>query len=616
MASRNPIEGTLLRIDLRRRTSQRESIPREYAETLLGGRALAASLLYREVPAGVDPLGPENRLIMSTGPLTGTGAFGSHHYCVTTKSPLTGLYLDTLSSGYFGRELKWTGNDVVIIEGKSEEPVYVVIAEDGVSFKDGKPVWGMSTGEAQALIRKSLPGKRIGVASIGPAGERLVPYAGVVNEERVAARGGAGAVMGSKNLKAVVVSGRKQRPELAEPAVFMEAMREAKKGIAANPMLSKRFPVYGTMGAIAQRNSAGTLVIRNFQEVSDDRFNAIDGPAMEKKGLIVKSSYCAAPCTARCAKEVALREGPYAPLHTRGPEYETLYALGTCCGISEVEAVINGEFLCNSLGLDSMSTGVSIAFAMECYERGIITRKETGGLDLRFGNAAVLDPLIKDIAYRRGFGETVALGTKKMADLFGKGSEEFAIHAKGLEIGGYDPRVAKGMALVYACGPRGGCHHAGGFTAMDPMQGQEIDAPTEAALVKASRERRVFCDSAIFCTFLAVGVKDEVIAALLRGVTGLNRGVGDLYAIGDRGSNLERSFNVREGLRRNWDTLPARLLKENLPGAQGRKGQGVRLEPLLDAFYAVCGWDKETGIPTREKLVGLGLETIASDLNL
>ena len=616
MASRNPVERTLIRVDLRRRTSQRESIPREYVETLLGGRALAALLLYREVPAGIDPLGPENKLILSTGPLTGTGTYGSHHYCITTKSPLTGLYLDTLSSGYFGRELKWTGNDVVIIEGKSEEPVYLVITENGVTFQDARPVWGMGTGEAQTFIRKTLPGKRVGIALIGPAGERLVPYAGVVNEERIAARGGAGAVMGSKNLKAVVVSGRKQRAELVEPTIFMEAMKQAKKGIAANPMLSQRFPAYGTMGAITQRNSVGGLVIRNFQEGSDERFEAISGQAMEKKGLIVKSTYCAAPCTAKCAKEVALHEGPYAPLHTRGPEYETLYALGTCCGISDVEAVINGEFLCNSLGLDSMSTGVSIAFAMECYEKGIITEKETGGMDLRFGNASVLDPLIKDIAYRRGFGETVALGTRKMAEMFGKGSESFAMHAKGMEIGGYDPRVAKGMALVYACGPRGGCHHAGGFTAQDPMQGQEIDMETEAALVKASRERRVFCDSAIFCTFLAVGVKDEVLAALLRGVTGLDRSVADLYAIGDRGSNVERSFNVREGLRRNWDTLPVRLLRESLPGAKGRKGEGVELEPMLDAFYAVCGWDKETGIPTREKLVGLGLETIARDLGI
>lgn len=609
-----PYDMSLLRIDLTRRVAKKESVPPEYVGMFLGGRALAAMFLYREVPAGIDPLSAENKLVLSTGPLTGTGAYGSHHYCITTKSPLTGLYLNTLSSGYFAKELKWTGNDLVIIEGKSEQPVYLIIAEDGVTFQDARPIWGMSTGEAQASIRETIPGGRVGIASIGPAGERLVPYAGVVNEERIAARGGAGAVMGSKNLKAIVMRGRKQKVQLAEPAIFMEAMRQAKKGIAANPMLSQRFPAYGTMGAIAQRNTAGGLVIRNFQEGSDEQFDALSGQAMEKKGLIVKSTCCAAPCTAKCAKTIALQEGPYATLRTRGPEYETLYALGTCCGISDVEAVINGEFLCNSLGLDSMSTGVSIAFAMECYEKGIITKKETGGMDLRFGNASVLAPLIRDIAYRRGFGDTLALGTRKMAEQFGGESERFAMHAKGMEIGGYDPRVYKGMGLVYACGPRGGCHHAGGFVAMDRMQGQEIDVATEVALVKASRERRVFCDSAIFCTFLAVGVKDEILASLLQGATGLDRDVARLYAIGDRGSNVERAFNVREGLRRSWDRLPDRLLKESLPVGKG-KGQPVELEPLLDAFYGVCGWDKKTGMPTREKLINLGLLEIAEDLS-
>ena len=606
---------SLIRIDLTRRTASKEPVSGEDAEKFLGGRALAAMLLYRELRPGVDPLGPENKLIFSSGPLTGSGAYGSHHCCFTTKSPLTGLYLDTLSSGYFAREMKRTGNDLVIIEGRSEKPVYVVITEDGVEFLDAGSVWGTGTGQTQARIRRTLTGRRAAIATIGPAGERMVPYAGVVNEERIAARGGAGAVMGSKNLKAVVVSGRKQRVHLAEPSIFMEAMKQAKNAIAANPMLSQRFPAYGTMGAIAQRNSANGLVINNFQAGSDERFNAISGQAMEKKGLIAKSTYCAAPCTAKCAKTVALKEGAYAPLLTRGPEYETLYALGTCCGVTDVEAIINGEFLCNELGLDSMSTGVSIAFAMECYEKGIITNKETGGLNVRFGNASVLAQLIRDIALRKGFGETLALGTKGMAEKFGNGSHVFAMHAKGMEIGGYDPRMSKGMALVYACGPRGGCHHAGGFTAMDPMQGQEIDLVTEAALVKASRERRVFSDSAIFCTFLSIAVKDELLASLLRGVTGLERDAAALYAIGDRGSNVERAFNVSEGLRRSWDTLPDRLLKETLPGVEG-KGKPVNLESMLDAFYNVCGWDKQTGIPTREKLVGLGLEEIAEDLRV
>jgi aldehyde:ferredoxin oxidoreductase len=288
--------------------------------------------------------------------------------------------------------------------------------------------------------------------------------------------------------------------------------------------------------------------------------------------------------------------------------------VGTCCGISDAEAVIHAEFLCNRMGLDSMSTGVSIAFAMECYERGIIGKDETAGTDLLFGNAGILGPLIKDIAYRRGFGATLALGTKGMAERFGKGSEVFAMHAKGMELGGYDPRVTKGMALVYACGPRGGCHHAGGFTAFDDIQNQEIDVRTEAAVVKASRNRRVLCDSTILCTFLTLGINDETIAMLLRSVTGLDRSIDEFYAIGDRASNVERAFNIREGLRRSWDTLPTRLLTESLGTGEGAP-KPVDLDPLLNAFYEVCGWDITTGKPLKTTLDGLGLKGIANDLH-
>jgi aldehyde:ferredoxin oxidoreductase len=606
-------DRTLLRINLTRRIARKEMIPQKDTEALLGGRALAAALLYREVPGNIDPLGPENKLILSTGPLTGTGAFGSHHYCITTKSPLTGLYLDTLSSGFFAHELKGTGNDFVIIEGVSEKPVYLAITENGVTFHDAGLLWGLNTGETQSRVREAFPGKKMSIATIGPAGERLVPYAGIVNEERIAARGGAGAVMGSKNLKAIAVSGWRKHVTLADPSIFREAMRRARAAITRNPMLSKVFPAYGTMGGITHRNKSGGLVIRNFQEGSDDNFEAISGQAMEKKGFILKSTYCAPPCPAKCVKILSLQKGKYAPTLSRGPEYETQYALGTCCGVADPEALINAEFICNQMGLDAISTGVSIAFAMECYEKGIINKEDTGGLELRFGKGELLGQLIQDIAYRRGFGQTLALGTKKMSEQFGKGSDQFAMHAKGMELGGYDPRVTKGMALVYACGPRGGCHHAGGFTAFDDIQNQDIDYRTEAAAVKASRDRRVFCDSAIICTFLTTAINDETVAGLIKGAIGSEIDANELYAIGDRGSNVERAFNVREGLRRNWDILPGRLVKETLPVGQGR-GKPIMLEPLLDEFYSVCGWDRKTGIPTREKLESLGLEEIAADL--
>jgi aldehyde:ferredoxin oxidoreductase len=606
-------ERTLLRINLTNRITQNERIPRKLTETFLGGRALAARLLYKEVPSGTDPLGPGNKLILSTGPLTGTGAFGSHHYCITTKSPLTGLYLDTLSSGFFAHEMKNTGNDFVIIEGVSERPVYIVIMENGVTFHDAHALWGLNTGETQSRIREAFPGKKMSIATIGPAGERLIPFAGVVNEERIAARGGAGAVMGSKNLKAITVGGQGKHVMLADPAIFKEAMGWAKAAIARNPMLSKIFPAYGTMGGITHRNKSGGLVIRNFQEGSDDRFEAISGQAMEKKGFIIKSTYCAPPCPAKCAKVLSFQGGKHVPTISRGPEYEAQYAIGTCCGVADPEVLINAEFVCNQMGLDVISTGVSIAFAMECYEKGIIDKEDTGGLELRFGKGELLGQLIQDIAYRRGFGQTLSLGTKKIAEQFGKGSDQFAMHAKGLELGGYDPRVTKGMALVYACGPRGGCHHAGGFTAFDDIQNQEIDFRTEAAVVKASRDRRVFCDSAIICTFLTTAINDETIAGFIRGAMGAEVDAAELYAIGDRGSNVERAFNVREGLRRSWDILPGRLVQETLPVEQG-KGKPIMLEPLLDEFYSVCGWDRKTGIPTREKLESLGLEEIAAEL--
>jgi aldehyde:ferredoxin oxidoreductase len=613
MAARKSQGQTLLRINLTRRIARNEAIPYKDTEALLGGRALAAALLFREVPAHIDPLGPENKLILSTGPLTGTGAFGSHHYCITTKSPLTGLYLDTLSSGFFAHELKNTGNDFVIIEGVSEKPVYIVITENGVTFHDAGALLGLSTGETQSRINEAFPGKKMSIATIGPAGERLIPYAGVVNEERIAARGGAGAVMGSKNLKAIAVSGPIKHVNLAEPSVFKEAMRQARTAIARNPMLSKIFPAYGTMGGITHRNKTGGLVIRNFQEGSDERFEAISGQAMEKRGLIVKSKFCAPPCPAKCVKVLSFQNGKEGPRFSRGSEYETQYALGTCCGIADPEVLIQAESICNQMGLDTISTGVSIAFAMECYEKGIIGKEDTGGLELRFGEGDLIGSLIQDIAYRRGFGRTLALGTKKMSEQFGKGSDQFAMNAKGMELGGYDPRVTKGMALVYACGPRGGCHHAGGFTAFDDIQNQEIDFRTEAAVVKASRNRRVFCDSAIICTFLTTAINDETVAGLIRGATGLEVDADELFAIGDRGSNVERAFNVREGLRRNWDILPGRLVQETLPVGEGR-GKPVMLDPLLDEFYSFCGWDRKTGIPTKGKLESLGLEEISGEL--
>ena len=603
----------VLRVNLTTGQVQSESLPGTGVHKLLGGRALGAMLLYNEVPAHVDPLGPENKLLFSTGPLTGTSAEGSARYCVHTKSPQTGLYLMALSGGYFGPELKKTGHDILIVEGRSPNPVYLLIRDDTVEFKDASRVWGMLVEHTHEFIEQELRDRDVRMACIGPAGENLVPYACILNERRAAGRGGAGAVMGSKNLKAVVVKGSR-KAEVADPTVFRKATRQAVAEIQANPATREAFPKLGSGAFVSLFNEMGLMPFHNWQEAASPKAKGLLAEVLREK-FVLKETHCAPPCSVRSSKICLVRQGPFAGALSDGPEYETVYSLGSCCDITDLAAIIEADQLCDSYGLDSISMGVSLAFAMECYERGIITKQDTGGLELRFGDAGLLREAIRDTAYRRGFGDTLSLGTKRMAEKFGGGSDAFAMHAKGMELGGYDPRGARGIALIFACGPRGGCHHAGGYTAFAElgMKDGRFAIEGKAALVKRTRERRVACDSAIMCTFVSLGVTDSSLAALLSAAIGHEITPESLYAIGDCGSNIERAFNVREGLRRSWDTLPSRLLKESISSGPTR-GQVVELDPLVDDFYRECGWDLATGIPTQRKLEELGLEMIDNDM--
>lgn len=604
---------TLLRINLTTRSVQSELLPEADVINLIGGRPLGAKLLYDEVPAGADPLGPDNKLILTTGPLTGTTAQGSSRYCVNAKSPLTGLYLMSLSGGYFGPELKKTGNDVLVVEGESSDPVYLFLKPDGVEFRDARLLQGMNTGNTQEFIKDELGDERVRIACIGPAGENMVPFACLVNERRVAGRGGAGAVMGSKKLKAIAVRGNKPIGA-ADPEAFRKAARQAVAGIAQNPMTREALPNLGTNGTIGLFNEMGLMPFRNWQQAASPRVKGLLAENM-RENFVIKSTHCAPPCSVRTSKITLVRTGPCAGVLSDGPEYDSTYALGSCCDIDDMAAIIEADALCDVLGMDTISMGVSLAFAMECYEKGIITKEDTGGIELKFGDARLLREMIRDTAFRQGFGEVLALGTKRMAERFGKGSEAFAMHAKGMELGGYDPRATRGMALTFACGPRGGCHHAGGYTPFIEMAMKEGRFSNEgkAALVKKTRDRRAACDSAIMCTFVSLGVSDDVLADLLAAATGLELRGEDLYVIGDRASNIERAFNIREGLRRSSDNLPKRLLEESVE-AGPTMGQTVDLETLLTDMYDVCGWDVETGIPNPEKLADLGLPGIASDM--
>ena len=606
----------LVRVNLSKGNIQKEKIGKKKVEMFLGGRGLGAELLYEELATGgIDPLGVDNKLIFCTGALTGTGAYGSSRYCITTKSPLTGIYLMTIAGGHFGSQLRSAGCDVLIVEGKAEKPVYLVVSESGVEIKDAARLWGMGTDHTQEFIQKELGDPNVRTACIGPAGEQLVPYACLINERRAAARGGAGAVMGSKNLKAIVVKEGARKVELADPAAFRKALKQATEELKKNPATSQLMPGYGTPGFIDLMVEKGIMPWKNWQESSPPEAKKLGGVSIAEMGLVKWSHACSPPCPVRCGKVTLVTDGPYAGALADGPEYETLYALGACCQITDVKALIYADSLCDSLGLDTMSMGLSLSFAMECYEKGIITKQDTDGEEIKFGDAELMLKMIHATAYRRGFGEILSLGTKKMAERFGKNSEAFAMHAKGMEFGGYEMRGGSGTALVFACGPRGGCHHAGGHVMF-----QETNPPYDrfsnegkGALVKLAREKRVMWDSAIMCTFLDLAVSNEVLARILSAAIGSKLTADDLHLIADRVSNVERAFNVREGLRRSWDTLPARMLKEPLKTGPA-KGGTVDLEPLLDDFYSICGWDIKTGIPNQKKLKQLGLEKIAEDM--
>ena len=605
--------GKLLRIDLTQESFETEPLDPEDLRLFLGGRGLGAALLLRELPRQTDPLSDENPLIFSIGPLVGTGVAGSNRYVLHTKSPQTGLYLFSVSGGHFGREMKGTGFDVILIKGKSKEPIYLSIDEDQVHFKDASHLWGMDTEKTQEFIRSELRRADVGITCIGQAGENLVPYACLINERRALGRGGAGAVMGSKNLKALVVRGKKKTP-VADQKELKVALRRGLGELKGNPMTSQVLKKYGSASTLATLMGVGVLPERNWSQSAMKEAEAITAEQLRDHFWVMDLD-CSTGCPVKCSKIFLVKEGPWAGTLSEGPDYETIYAFGSCCGVYDLSTVIQADSLCDRLGLDTISAGVSIAFAMECIEKGIVNpeKYETG--DLRFGNARSVIDLLKDIAFKRGFGAIVAQGTRRMAERFGQGSEQFAMHAKGMELGGYDPRGLKGMSLVYACGPRGGCHHSGGFTVFPEIRDPNIDRFAEdgkAPLVAGSRNRRAaLCDSGLICAFVAIGLSDETAAGLLRGVTGVDYQPGDLFAIGDRISCVERAFNVREGLKREDDILPARLTTEAIGRGPSQGHQVDDLEAMKDEFYRFCGWDLQTGAPLAERLKALEIGWLA-----
>ncbi len=591
--------GRLLHIDLTTGQSSWVALEETRLRAFLGGIGLGTSLLYEYAPAGVDPFSPANPLIFSSAPLVGTGLTTTAKFAVVTKSPLTGFIADSLSSSHFALELKRLGLDALIITGQAAAMAYIFIRDDKVAILTAEHLRGKSPGETESAIRGELATPAARVAAIGKAGENLVRFATISNEGRHAGRGGVGAVMGSKNLKAIALCGDRVTT-VADPAGverIAEALRE--RSLSS---LTDKYRKIGTVANLAVFNRLGTLPTRNFQQSTFDHAEALSGETLTENNFSRRHG-CAA-CTIQCERLFKALNGAEQRL-----EYETLFALGPLCGIKNPEVVLQAAQLCDLYGLDTISTGGTLSWAMECSEKGLLPQAR----DLRFGEPNALLAAIPMIAERQGLGALLAEGSRRAALELGNDSSYWAMHVKGLELPGYEPRSLKTMALGLAVSPRGACHNRSGAYEAD-FSG-EVDRlradPGRGAIVAASEDYAAVLDSLIVCKFLRKCFGDFYSegAELLSKVTGWDCSSAELKRIGERIHTLKKLFNLREGWRAEDDWLPERLLSETLPTGVA---QGVGLSPdelrgMIQGYYRVREWDEKGFIP-QSKLRELGLD--------
>lgn len=600
-------------IDLTRRTTRVEPLPEETARKFLGGKALGAYLLHRHQRPHTDPYAPDNLLLFLTGPLTGTPFPAVSRSGVVTRSPLTGTFLDSYSGGIFGARLRWAGLDGLVIAGCSAEPAYLVVEDGRVDVRSARDLWGLSVFETEQRLKEIHGGDRpdrTSVAAIGPAGENRVRYASIINERRAHGRGGAGAVMGSKNLKAIVVRGE-QRVSIADEAAFKEVAKRCLRQTAAHPLVGKggAFRSVGTMMTIDLTNATGTLPTRNWQQNTFVGTDKINGESFLSHQLRPRACYA---CPIGCSRDTrALRaDGEYV---TEGPDYETIYAFGSNCGVDDPEGIIAADQLCDDYGMDTISCGASIGFAMECRERGLLSNQDVDGLDLRFGNGEALLEAVHRVARREGIGALLAEGVKRISERI-EGSRDFAIHVKGLELPGYDPRGMKGQALTYAVSDRGGCHVRANTLRTEllglPAPVDRYGYEGKAAMVRELQLAYAACDCVIACLFGAFAITQDDHAAAIAAQTGRSFDREDLRTVAERAWNLTRLFNLREGFGPQDDTLPERLFAESSTAgpSQGETVDRVSFRQMRDDYYTVMGWDRMTGAPTAAKLRELGLE--------
>jgi len=605
----NGYGGQVLRVNLGDGTIGKSELDPELARDYLGGRGFAAKILYTELKGRTDPLGEDNKLIVAAGPLSGLLIPGAGKTTFAAKSPATGGYADSNVGGLFSAEMKYAGYDLVILEGMSAEPVYLYIDDDVVELRDAKAYWGLGSITAETALKREL-GEEFQIAVIGPGGENLVNYACISHDfGRQAGRAGVGAVMGSKKLKAIAVHGTKSIA-VADMDEFRRIGREMYDYCKA----SDAWEVWvrlGTAGVNVPSNEWGSFPTRNFQSGYFEEIENMTGELMREKIVITDKACFACPCA--CGKYSYSKKFG---IHVEGPEYETAAFLGADVGVSDIEDVAYANYLCDELGIDTISAGNVIAFATECFEKGIIDSSDTGGLELSFGDSQAVFELIQKIAKREGIGDVLAEGVKRAAEVFGGDSADFAMHIKGLEISGYDSRIAPAMMLAYMTADVGAHHNRAWAITYDIEVGRDLITEDKAAKVIELQHIRPLMDCLGTCRlqWVELGLPLDYYVPAMKAITGLDRSWDDLLHVSERVWNLTRAFWMREieGFGREWDYPPPRWYQD--PVATGpTKGKFIAREDvdkLLEMYYEQRGWDHD-GIPSREKLDSLGLDFVS-----
>ncbi len=633
MKRMNGFAGNILRVNLTNEKITKEPLEKEIVKKFLGGVGYAAHLLWKELKPGTDPLSPDNKLIIATGPLTGTLCPGSGSWEACFKSPLTNIWGESRCGGGMGPELKYAGFDILILEGKAKDPVYLWIHDGKAEIRPANHLKNKTVPETEDILKEELGEYKVRIACIGPAGERLIPFASIMAEyDRSAGRCGGGAVLGSKNLKAIAVRGHGEIP-IANYEGYLSAAEEAEKTLLEHSWR----PSYGggTISFLPRIDERGDLPTKYGASNYWGKGAATYQTFKEKYSRGFKACY---GCAIGCGVYSEVKEGKWATPLYGGPEYETTGMFTAFMLNEDVEALIRANYLCNIYGLDTISCGHIIAFAMECYERGLLTEKETDGLTLRYGNMDVVMELIKKIAMRDGFGAILAEGAKVAAEKIGKEAEEIALHVKGLEMPAHDPRSAKNMVLDYGTSNIGMSHIHSYETWVITKYNRDVaelqqynlglpDAiPGEyeergiAPITKVYQDFGILADILGTCKFHAYcNMTLERYAKITSNLLGWEIDPIELIRIGERVYNLQRCLNVREGIRRKDDKIPKRLCKTPASGTYsygdlGEKSAIKNTEQMLDEYYEDRGWEKSTGIPTYKKLKQLGLDDVGEQM--